>query len=108
MGESPFFHAGEDLVELRLAHEESVVLRPDLPLLVREIDVDAVCRGDDLEGSPFLWAQHAGKERCRGLAVAGPDDGVLNSTLMARSPSPFHDWHKAAEDHALAVERHRI
>src|SRR5262245_23154867 len=54
MGEAPFLHAAEDLVELRFAHEESVVLRPDLPLLVHEIDVDAVCRGDDLEGSPFL------------------------------------------------------
>src|SRR5215510_6708284 len=31
----------------------------------------------------------------------------LNSTLMVAS-SLFHDRHEAAEDHALAVERHRI
>src|SRR5262245_31273543 len=53
-------------------------------------------------------AQHAGKERCRGLAVAGPDDGVVELDTHASPPSLFHDRHKAAEDHALAVERHRI
>src|SRR5262249_39153249 len=54
VGVALLFDAGEDLVELGLAHEERVVLRPDLGLLVHEIDVDAVCRGDDLKGAPFL------------------------------------------------------
>src|SRR5262245_52948182 len=45
VGETLLFYAREDLVELRLAYEKSIVLGPDLSLLVHEIDIDAVCRG---------------------------------------------------------------
>jgi hypothetical protein len=33
LGETSLFHAGEDLVELRLGHEESVMVRPISPSL---------------------------------------------------------------------------
>src|SRR5262249_50709718 len=87
MGEALFFHAGEDLVELRLAHQESVVLRPDLALLVHKIDVDPVCGRDDLERSPFFRcreAQHASKERRRSLAVTRPDNSVVEFDTHGR------------------------
>src|SRR5262245_48849971 len=54
VSEALIFHAGEDLIELRFADQESVVLGPDLAVLVHEIDVDPVCRRHDLKWSPFL------------------------------------------------------
>ena len=100
------FNAGENLVELPLADQEGVVLRPDLALLVQTpFAVVTTWNGPHFfgDGRPSMPARNVA------AALLSRDQTMvwLNSTLIAAS-SLFHDRHEAAENHALAVEGHRI
>ena len=52
VGKRPFANPTEDLVELRFADEEGVVLWRDLAIGIHEIDVGAVVGRDHLETAP--------------------------------------------------------
>jgi hypothetical protein len=53
VGKVALSNTRKDLVKLRFAHQESIVLCSDLVFAIHEIDVDAVRRCDDLEGAPL-------------------------------------------------------
>src|SRR5690606_33991648 len=72
--------AREDLVELRLADQEGIVLRFDLAGCIDEVQADAVGGGHDEErpeAGGFAEAEEVGEEAGGGLAVASLDDEVV-------------------------------
>src|SRR5687767_14027776 len=47
---STLLDAAEDLIELRLAHEEGILLRRDLPLSLHEVESELVADTDECKG----------------------------------------------------------
>jgi hypothetical protein len=72
--------AAEDLVELRFAHEKSVVLRYDLAVVVAEVEGNAVFelhRHERAERHRRRQAEQLSQEGRRGALVARRDNRVI-------------------------------
>src|SRR6516225_4391857 len=78
--EAAILDATEDGVEVSLADQEGVVLRPNRALGVGKVQRDAIIQFDDVEvaeAGRHRAPQHLGQELGRSALVRGPDDGMI-------------------------------
>ena len=80
VGQSTGLDATEDLVELVLAHQEGIVLDGELLAALDEVERHPIVQFDAkkrAEPDGRTAPQQLRQERCRGLRIAGVDDGVV-------------------------------
>src|SRR5579885_3071569 len=80
IGQAALLDAGEDLVELGLAHQERIMLRLDLPAGIDEIQGQFVADRDQGKGTEEdrrREAEDLAQEQGRGLPVAGRHDRMI-------------------------------